>query len=224
MRVSTARQAQNDEGSLKNQLQRLRQHIEYKNTACGEKWTESGIYELKGISGKDSMRSQEFERLFADIEAGRINTVLCTALDRICRSVKDFLTFFEFLSEHGVEFVCLKQNYDTTSSQGRLFVTMMMALAQFEREQTSERTHDAVMARAERGLWNGGKITGIRPDPKKKSTLIPNPEEAVIVNYAFDKYLEMWLDSGNHGSHEPAGLSEKELSFPEGNLPSWRRV
>ena len=64
MRVSTARQAQNDEGSLKNQLQRLRQHIEYKNTACGEKWTEAGIYELKGISGKDSMRSQEFERLF----------------------------------------------------------------------------------------------------------------------------------------------------------------
>ena len=190
MRVSTARQAQNDEGSLKNQLQRLRQHIEYKNTACEEKWTEAGIYELKGISGKDSMRSQEFERLFVDIEAGRINTVLCTALDRICRSVKDFLTFFEILSEHGVEFVCLKQNYDTTSSQGRLFVTMMMALAQFEREQTSEWTHDAVMARAERGLWNGGRLLGYDVDPQKKSTLIPNPEEALIVNYAFDKYLE----------------------------------
>ena len=190
MRVSTVRQAQNDEGSLKNQLQRLRQHIEYKNTACGEKWTEAGIYELKGISGKDSMRSQEFEQLFTDIQAGRVNTVMCNSLERICRSVKDFLWFFEFLSEHGVEFVCLKQNYNTTTAQGRLFVTMMMALAQFEREQTSERTHDAVMARAERGLWNGGRSLGYDVDPQKKSTLIPNQEEALIVNYAFDRYLE----------------------------------
>ena len=66
--------------------------------------------------------------------------VLCTALDRISRSVKDFLHFFEVLNEYRVEFVCLKQNYDTTTPQGRLFVTIMMALAEFEREQTSERT------------------------------------------------------------------------------------
>jgi len=189
-RVSTDRQARNVEGSLVNQIQRLRQHIEYKTGACGENWVEAGVYELKGISGKNSMRSKEFERLFADIAAGRVNTVLCTALDRICRSVKDFLWFFEFLHEHNAEFVCLKQNYDTTSSQGRLFVTMMMALAEFEREQTSERTRDAVAARSERGLWNGGRLLGYDTDPNKKSTLIPNPAEAAIINFAFDKYLE----------------------------------
>ncbi len=94
LRVSTDRQARNEEGSLKNQLQRLRQHIEYKSITCGEDWTEAGLYELKGISGKNSMRSREFERLFADVRAGRVNTILCTALDRICRSVKDFLWFF----------------------------------------------------------------------------------------------------------------------------------
>jgi len=189
-RVSTDRQARNQEGSLVNQIQRLRQHIDYKTNACGENWTEAGVYELKGISGKNSMRSKEFERLFADIAAGRVNTVLCTALDRICRSVKDFLWFFEFLHDHNAEFVCLKQNYDTTSSQGRLFVTMMMALAEFEREQTSERTRDAVAARSERGLWNGGRLLGYDTDSNKKSTLIPNPAEAAIVNFAFDKYLE----------------------------------
>ena len=189
-RVSTDRQARNQEGSLINQIQRLRQHIEYKTAVCRENWLEAGFYELKGISGKNSMRSKEFERLFADIAAGRVNTVLCTALDRICRSVKDFLWFFEFLHEHNAEFVCLKQNYDTTSSQGRLFVTMMMALAEFEREQTSERTRDAVAARSERGLWNGGRLLGYDADPNHKSTLIPNPEEAAIVNFAFDKYLE----------------------------------
>jgi len=190
MRVSTDRQARNEEGSLKNQVQRLRQHIEYKVASCGEMWTEAGVYELKGISGKNSMRSQEFERLFADVRAGRVNTILCTALDRICRSVKDFLWFFEFLNENGAEFVCLKQNYDTTSAQGRLFVTMMMALAEFEREQTSERTRDAIAARCERGLWNGGRLLGYDADPVHKSTLVPNPDESVIVNFAFDKYLE----------------------------------
>ncbi len=139
IRVSTDRQAMTEEGSLKNQLQRLRAHIEYKAGACGEQWQESAVYELRAISGKDSMRSQEFQQLFRDIQSRRVNTVLCTALDRISRSVKDFLGFFEILNQHNVEFVCLKQNYDTTTAQGRLFVTMMMALAEFEREQTSER-------------------------------------------------------------------------------------
>ena len=110
VRVSTDQQAMKDEGSLKNQLQRLRAHVEYKTVACGELWQERAVYELRAISGKDSMRSQEFQQLFRDIRVGQVNTVLCTALDRICRSVKDFLWFFELLNEHGVEFVCLKQN------------------------------------------------------------------------------------------------------------------
>lgn len=191
VRVSTDRQAQNEEGSLKNQLQRLRQHIEYKTTVAGEDWTEAAVYELKAISGKDSMRSAEFERLFADIRSGRINTIVCTSLDRICRSVRDFLHFFEVLSTHNVEFVCLKQNYDTTSPQGKLFVTIMMALAEFEREQTAERTKDAAQARSQRGLWNGGRVVGYDLDADRKVHLLPNPDEATLVNFAFDAYLDL---------------------------------
>jgi site-specific DNA recombinase len=191
VRVSTDRQAQNDEGSLKNQLQRLRQHIEYKTGVAGEDWTEAAVYELKAISGKDSMRSAEFGRLFADIRSGRINTILCTSLDRICRSVRDFLHFFEVLSEHNVEFVCLKQNYDTTSPQGKLFVTIMMALAEFEREQTAERTRDAAQTRSQRGLWNGGRVVGYDLDADRKGHLVPNPDEAALVNFAFDTYLDL---------------------------------
>jgi site-specific DNA recombinase len=67
---------------------------------------------------------------------------------------------------------------------------MMMALAQFEREQTAERTRDAVAARSERGLWNGGRLLGYDTDPNKKSTLIPNQQEAAIINFAFEKYLQ----------------------------------
>ncbi len=190
IRVSTDKQARNPEGSLTNQLQRLQAHVEYKNTACGESWVESGRYILKGVSGKDSFRSQEFAQLFSDMESGRVNTVICTALDRISRSVKDFLNFFEILTKYNVEFVCLKQNYDTTSSQGKLFITIMMALAEFERTQTSERNKDATIARAERGLWNGGHLLGYDLDPSKKGYLIVNEQEKATIQFAFKKYLE----------------------------------
>ena len=174
---------------MKTQLQRLRAHIEYKN-GFGESWNESGVYVLSGVSGKDSMRSDEYAELFAAIRAGRVNTILCTALERLCRSVKDFLWFFEFINEHGVEFVCLKQQYDTTTPQGKLFVTIMIALAEFEREQTAERTRDATQARAQRGLWNGGQLLGYDLDADRKGYLIPNEAEAALVKFAFDRYLE----------------------------------
>jgi DNA invertase Pin-like site-specific DNA recombinase len=77
-RVSTDRQAANDEGSLKNQLLRLRAHLEYK-WGMGERWEEVALYELKAVSGKHSLQSPELQRLLADIAAGRINTVCCTA-------------------------------------------------------------------------------------------------------------------------------------------------
>lgn len=191
IRVSTDRQARNKEGSLTNQLQRLQAHIEYKNVACGEEWEETERYILKAVSGKDSFRSKEFAKLFDDIKLGRINTIICTALDRISRSVKDFLNFFEILNEYNVEFVCLKQNYDTTSSQGKLFITIMMALAEFEREQTSERNKDATMARAERGLWNGGQLLGYDLDINRKGNLIPNEKEKVLINFVYDTYLKI---------------------------------
>ncbi|MCK9520913.1 MAG: recombinase family protein, partial [Dehalococcoidia bacterium] len=168
VRVSTDMQARNPEGSLKNQLQKLRQHIEYKTEMAGEEWTEVAVYELKGVSGKNSARSREFELLFADIRAGRVNTVICTSIERLCRSLRDFLNLFELFVENGVEFIALKQQYDTTTPQGKLFITILMALAEFEREQTAERTRDAALARAERGLWNGGRILGYDLDPERQ--------------------------------------------------------
>jgi hypothetical protein len=64
--------------------------VEYKNVACGEQWDEIERYVLKAVSGKDSFKSKEFARLFEDIRTGKMNTILCTSLDRISRSVKDF--------------------------------------------------------------------------------------------------------------------------------------
>jgi site-specific DNA recombinase len=96
----------------------------------------------------------------------------------------------------------------------------LLSLAQFEREQTSERTHDAVIARAERGLWNGGRLLGYDVDPNKKSTLIPKPEEAVVVSYAFDKYLECGsiaetLEAMNRrGYRKKSYYSRREIYLP----------
>jgi site-specific DNA recombinase len=189
VRVSTTKQAENDEGSLKNQLQRLRAHLDYRR-ACGEDWQEVAVYELKGISGKSSLRSPELQRLVADIQAGRVNTVCCTELSRVSRSVLDFLNFFTFLTEQGAEFVCLKGNYDTTSPQGKFLVTVMLALGELEREQTAERTKDAMAARSERGLWNGGQLLGYDLDAAHKGHLQVNPQEAEAVRFAFQTYLE----------------------------------
>ncbi len=219
IRVSTDRQAQNKEGSLKNQLQRLKAHIDYKNVACGEDWVEAGRYVLSGVSGKDSFRSPEFAQLFEDMRTGKVNTVICTALDRISRSVKDFLNFFEILTKYNVEFVCLKQNYDTTSSQGKLFITIMMALAEFEREQTSERTKEATLARAERGLWNGGQLLGYDLDPIRKGYLIINEAEKAVIQFAFKKYLECGslLETARtlnrHGYRTKSYISRRNKTF-----------
>ena len=218
IRVSTDIQARKPEGSLKNQLQKLRAHVEYKNTACGEKWDESAKYILEGVSGKESIRSPEFVRLFEDIHLGKVNTVLCTALDRISRSVKDFLNFFEILNKYNVEFVCLKQNYDTTSSQGKLFITIMMALAEFEREQTSERNKDATLARAERGLWNGGQILGYDLDPDKKGYLIPNEKEKAIVRFTYNTYLKYGSITKTAEQLNQHGYRTKEYTSRRGKL------
>lgn len=219
IRVSTDGQARNPEGSLTNQLQRLRGHIDYKSNTCGENWLEAEQYILPGVSGKNSFRSKQFLQLFEDIRSGKVNTVLCTALDRICRSVKDFLAFFEILAEHNVEFVCLKQNYDTTSPQGRLFITIMMALAEFERDQTSDRNRETSLARSERGLWNGGYVIGYDlPPDGQKGTLVPNEREVALVNFAFDTYLKVGSILATAKVLNAAGYRTKEFQSRRGKF------
>ena len=131
------------------------------------------------------MRSAEFEQLFADIRSGRVNTVMFASLSRLCRSVRDFLHFVEFLDEHGANFISLKEDYDTTSAHGRLMITVMMALNEFEREQTAERTRDAFQARAERGLWERRPAPRLRPRPGTQGLPIrmrPSPRSSITAS------------------------------------------
>ncbi len=188
IRVSTEKQAKVEEGSLKNQDHHLTQHVAMKGQFGKEPWLIADRYVDEGISAKDTNRPA-FQRMLKDVKDGRINTVLCLALSRISRSTRDLLDLVDFFREHEVDFICLKEDVDTTTPMGRLLLTFMGALNQFEREQTGDRTRSAVLARAERGLWNGGHLFGYDLDLAKKGNLLINTGEAEIVNFIFDTYM-----------------------------------
>ena len=121
-RVSTTMQSRVEEGSLKNQLERLRAHIAYRNSNYDERWVEIDTYEMKAVSGKDALRSKEFLRLFEDIRLKRVNVILAGSLDRVSRSVKDFQHLLEVLTKEEVELISLKETLDTSTAHGRWLV------------------------------------------------------------------------------------------------------
>lgn len=188
VRVSTDRQI-TEEGSLKSQAQRLREEIQ-RRSKSGDPWTEAKVYIEEGQSGKDLNRPK-FIEMANDIKAGIIDTVVVTELSRVSRSVIDFLNFAQFLEDYKAGFICLKQQFDTTTPHGRVLITICIALAQFERELTSERTSENLLARARRGLRNGGQLLGYDNDPAKKGYMVPNEGEAKLISLIFDKYLEL---------------------------------
>ena len=190
-RVSTDEQASNKEGSITSQVQRLQLKVDEKNRYGDKKWGKVvRIYKDEAYSGKNINRP-EFQRMLLDIESKKIDTVMVTELSRLSRSVTDFLNFIKQLEDAGCDFICPQYDFDTTSPAGKVFVTIIMALAQFERELTAERIKNNFYARALRGLTNGGyPILGYDKNPEKSGHLIVNESEAKIVKNIFDLYLE----------------------------------
>lgn len=185
VRVSTEEQARSQEGSIRSQTQRLEEFIKIREGNINYR-----AYIEEGRSAKDTKRP-EYQKLIADIKQGKVNTILCTDLSRISRSTIDFLNFIEFCNEHDTEFISLKEeHFDTTTAIGKVMITICVALAQFEREQVSERTKVNRKARARRGLWNGGFLYGYRPRVGKPGYLDVKEDEAELVKIVFAKYLE----------------------------------
>ncbi len=190
-RVSTDEQAKNKEGSITSQVQRLQMKVNEKNSYENGQWGKVvGIYKDEAYSGKNTDRP-EFQRMLTDVKTQRVNTILITELSRLSRSVTDFLSFIEELEDHGCDFICPQYDFDTTSPAGKVFMTIIMALAQFERELTAERIRNNFHARALRGLSNGGvPFLGYDRDPTQSGQLLVNTHEGVIVKKIFDLYLE----------------------------------
>ena len=189
-RVSTDLQAEIKNGSLDTQIDLLQKYIEIKDsTSPKEEWKAVAIYREEGKSGKNLDRP-EYKRMVRDIEQGKINAVLCTKIDRVSRSIVDFYQFQEFLKEHQGTFISLQDNWDTSTAMGRFALSISLAMAQLERERTSERTKEKMQWRAEKGLCNGGQILGYDNDPDNKGVPKPNEAERELVLLIYRTYVK----------------------------------
>src|ERR1700726_2160228 len=112
-------------------------------------------YDDGGFSG-GNLERPALQRLLADIRAGRIDIVVVYKVDRLTRSLADFARLVELFDAQGVSFVSVTQQFNTTSSMGRLTLNVLLSFAQFEREVTGERIRDKIAASKKKGIWMGG--------------------------------------------------------------------
>jgi site-specific DNA recombinase len=154
-----------------------------------EGWTlVDGQYDDGGFSG-GSMERPGLKRLLADIEAGKVDTIIVYKVDRLTRSLADFAKIVDVLDGAGASFVSITQSFNTTTSMGRLTLNVLLSFAQFEREVTGERIRDKIAASKKKGLWMGGPVPlGYDVEDRK---LVVNKAEAKTVNRIMTNYLEV---------------------------------
>jgi DNA invertase Pin-like site-specific DNA recombinase/predicted transport protein len=149
-------------------------------------------YDDGGFSG-GSLERPALNRLLEDIKTGRIDCVVVYKVDRLSRSLLDFSRIMETFDKHGVCFVSVTQQFNTTHSMGRLTLNILLSFAQFEREIIGERIRDKIAAQRRKGKWAGGvPILGYDVDRTNASPkLVINAEEAVQVRRIFSLYQEL---------------------------------
>ena len=145
-------------------------------------------YDDGGISGA-TLDRPALQRLLADIAAGRIDTVIVYKVDRLARSLSDFAKIVDAFDAKGVSFVSVTQQFNTTTSMGRLTLNMLLSFAQFEREVIGERIRDKVAASRAKGIWMGGSVPmGYRVENRK---LIIREDEAATIRMIFERFLKV---------------------------------
>src|ERR1700726_2372715 len=145
-------------------------------------------YDDGGFSGGNIQRPA-LQRLLADIREGRIDIIIVYKVDRLTRSLADFARLVEIFDAQGVSFVSVTQQFNTTSSMGRLTLNVLLSFAQFEREVTGERIRDKIAASKKKGMWMGGN--GPVGYDVKDRRLIINEPEAATVRLVFRRYAEL---------------------------------
>jgi site-specific DNA recombinase len=146
------------------------------------------LYDDGGYSG-GSMERPALKRLLEDVENGQVDTIVVYKVDRLTRSLADFAKIVEALDARGVSFVSVTQQFNTTSSMGRLTLNVLLSFAQFEREVTGERIRDKIAASKRKGMWMGGRVP-LGYDVKQRK-LVVNQKEATLVHEVYRRYLEL---------------------------------
>src|SRR4051794_1604818 len=145
-------------------------------------------YDDGGLSG-GTMDRPALQDLLGDIKESRVDVVVVYKIDRLTRSLMDFARMVEVFDAHQVSFVSVTQQFNTTTSMGRLTLNVLLSFAQFEREVTSERIRDKIAASKKKGMWMGGPVPmGYRVESK---CLVVAAAEAGVVRQLFEFYLEI---------------------------------
>ena len=133
------------------------------------------------------MERPALQRLLADIEAGRIDVIVVYKVDRLTRALSDFAKLVDVFDRRGVSFVSITQQFNTTTSMGRLTLNILLSFAQFERELIGERVRDKVAASKKKGMWMGGTVP-LGYDAKDRKLVINKAEARTVVDI-YRRYL-----------------------------------
>jgi site-specific DNA recombinase len=185
-RVSTDHGLEQDFNSLDAQHDAAQAYIRSQAHAG---WTLIRARYDDGGYSRGSTDRPALQRLLADVKAGKIDVIVVYKVDRLTRSLADFAKLVELFDGHGVSFVSVTQQFNTTTSMGRLTLNVLLSFAQFEREVTSERIRDKIAASKRKGLWVGG-IAPLGYETKDRKIVVVEAE-AERVRTIFRRYLEL---------------------------------
>lgn len=146
------------------------------------------IYDDGGYTG-GNMDRPALQALLADIRKGQVDVVVVYKVDRLSRSLNDFAQMVNVFDAHNVSFVSITQQFNTTTSMGRLTLNILLSFAQFEREVISERVRDKVAASKKKGMWMGG-FPPLGYDIVHRK-LVVNEQEAKLIRHLFERYIEL---------------------------------
>jgi site-specific DNA recombinase len=170
------------------------------------------LYDDGGFTGAN-MERPALKQLLRRVEAGEIDCVVVYKVDRLSRSLLDFTRMLSLFEKYQVGFVAVTQQFNTSTSLGRLTLNILLSFAQFERELIGERTRDKMSAARKKGKWVGGyPVLGYDVDPAGGRLLV-NEEEAVRVRGIFDLFEQ----------HRSLQKTVAEIQLRGWTLKAWRR-
>ena len=173
------------------------------------------LYDDGGYSG-GTLDRPALQRLLADIADGKVDVVVVYKIDRLTRSLFDFAKIVEVFEARGVSFVSITQQFNTTTSMGRLTLNVLLSFAQFEREVAGERIRDKIAASKKKGMWMGG-LPPLGYDVRDRK-LVVNQEEAKTVLHTFRRYVELRSVRALKIELDAAGIRSKRRTFADGTV------
>ena len=215
-RVSTLGQDEIDYSSIKQQEDSCRNYL---SSRKNQKIEVFKVYK-DTVSAKD-LKRPGIQQLLHDAEKKKFELIVSTKLDRISRSLKDFLDLNEKLKSWGIDLIITTQEIDTTTPGGKALQAMMLVFAQFEREMTAERTREKRIQTLKKGIWTGGFIP-LGYNLVDKGLLV-DESESIIVNYIFDLYLQHKSGRIVASILNKEGYKTKRWQTPMGNYKGGKR-